>query len=61
MMAVTDPAQIRYDQRVAAGLASINGVPLEPLEKTVELGRKMVEFRAGYTAEAIRQAIAGGQ
>lgn len=57
MMAVTDPGQIRYEQRVTAGLASINGVPLQPLEKTVELGRKMVEFRAGYTASAIRAAI----
>jgi len=58
MMAVTDPVQIRYDQRVAAGLASINGVPLEPLEKTVDLGRKMVEFRAAYTAAIIREAVA---
>lgn len=57
MMAVTDPEQVRYEQRVAAGLASINGVPLEPLDKTIELGRKMVEFRAGYTASVIRDSI----
>ena len=57
MMMVTEPAQVRYEQRVEAGLASINGVPLTPLEDTIELGRKMVEFRAEYTANAIRKAI----
>jgi hypothetical protein len=29
-----------------------------PLEDTIELGRKMVEFRAQYTANAIRTSIA---
>lgn len=58
MMMVTDPEQVRYRQRVAAGLASINGVPITPLEDTVLLGRKMIEFRAKLTADAIRKAIA---
>ncbi|MDX1480489.1 MAG: creatininase family protein [Woeseiaceae bacterium] len=58
MMAVTDPEQIRYEQRVEAGLASINGVDLEPLAATIELGRKMIAFRARYTADAIRKALA---
>lgn len=58
MMAVTDPEQIRLEQRVDAGLASINGVAITPVDRTVELGRKMIEFRAEYTAEAIRAAIA---
>ncbi len=57
MMAVTDPEQIRYRERVDAGLASINGVDLTPLDATVDLGRKMIEFRARYTAAAIRKAI----
>ena len=59
MMAVTDPEQIRYEERVDAGLASINGVELQPLEDTIELGRRMIDFRAGLTADAIRAAIAG--
>ena len=58
MMAVTDPEQIRYQARVEAGLASINGVDLTPLEDTVELGRRMIDFRAQLTADAIRAAIA---
>lgn len=58
MMMVTDPDQVRFQQRVDAGLASINGVPITPLEATVELGREMIKFRAEYTANAIRDAIA---
>jgi creatinine amidohydrolase/Fe(II)-dependent formamide hydrolase-like protein len=60
MMMVTDPAQVRFEQRVAAGLASINGVEITPLEKTVALGEAMIEFRAGLTADAIRTAIQSG-
>lgn len=58
MMMVTDPEQVRYQQRVDVGLASINGVSIADLESAIELGRKMVDFRARYTAEAIRTAIA---
>ena len=58
MMMVTDPEQVRYAQRVEAGLASINGVAITPLADTVELGRRMIDFRAGLTADAIRRALA---
>jgi creatinine amidohydrolase/Fe(II)-dependent formamide hydrolase-like protein len=57
MMMVVDPRHVRYEERVAAGLASINGVPIAPAEETIELGRRMIEFRAEMTAEAIRAAI----
>jgi len=58
MMMVTDPEQVRYSQRIEAGLATINGVAIAALEETVLLGRKMIEFRAAYTADAIRDALA---
>ena len=58
IMMVTSPESVRYEQRVEAGLASINGIDISDLEETVELGRKMVEFRAAHTAEAIRRHIA---
>ena len=58
MMMVTDPESVRYRQRVDADLASINGVDISSLESTIELGRKMVAFRAAYTADAIRAKIA---
>ena len=57
MMAV-DPVTVRYDERVKAGKASINGVDITPREKTIEIGRKLMEFRAGQTVNAIHKAIA---
>jgi creatinine amidohydrolase len=59
MMMVTDPASVRYEQRVKAGLASINGIDLTPAEKTIEIGEKMVSYRARYTAGVIRSKIQG--
>lgn len=61
MMMVTDPAQVRFEERVRADRASINGVPITPLEDTVALGQQMIEFRAGLTVDAIRSAIARQQ
>ena len=60
IIATVDPEHIRAEQRMDAGLFSINGVSLEPLEQTVENGRKLVEYRARITARAIRNAIGGG-
>ena len=57
MMMVTDPEQVRFEQRVAAGLASINGVDITPLDEAVALGQKMIEYRAEYTAAVIREAL----
>ena len=45
------------EQRIAAGKFRINGVDLAPAEKTIEWGRKIVEFRAETTVEAIRRSI----
>ena len=59
LMMVTDPASVRHQQRVRKGLASINGVDISSVPETVELGRKMMAFRAGFAADAIREAIAG--
>ncbi len=61
MMMVTDPDQVRISQRIDAGLASINGVSIVPLEETIELGRKMVEFRAEFTANEIRSVISASR
>ncbi|WP_419947919.1 creatininase family protein [Candidatus Palauibacter sp.] len=59
IMSTVDPKTIRAQQRMDAGLFSINGVDLSPLERTVENGRRLVDYRAGITARAIRRAIAG--
>jgi creatinine amidohydrolase/Fe(II)-dependent formamide hydrolase-like protein len=57
-MFVTDPNSVRWEQRVKAGKASINGVSIADRAKTLELGRKIVEFRADVTAAKIKEAIA---
>ncbi len=57
MMMVTDPSSVRYEQRNAADLASINGVDISDLEKTVRLGEQMISFRAKHAADAIRAAV----
>lgn len=57
MMMVTDPEQVRHAQRLDAGLASINGVSIANREKTIELGRQMIEFRAALTAAAVKRSL----
>ena len=58
IIATVDPRHIRAEQRLAAGLFSINGVYLAPLDLTIANGRKLVAYRAAITARAIRAAIA---
>ena len=47
--------------RSEAGLFSINEVDLNPLEQTIENGRRLVAYRAEITARAIRASIAAGR
>ena len=57
IMATVDPQTIRTEQRLAAGLYSINGFDMSPPSKTIENGKKLVEYRASLTVTAIRQAL----
>lgn len=59
IMALVDPEFIRTDQRRARGLFSINGVDLDPLDRTLTLAEELVAFQARVTADAIRVAISG--
>lgn len=56
VLMLADPQHVRLEQRIAAGKATINGVNILPKEKTIEMGRKIIEFRAEHTAAAIRKA-----
>lgn len=51
-IAVQDPRLIRMEQRVKAGVFTLHGVDLAPIEKTVEIGRKLAAYRAEITARA---------
>ena len=56
----TDPGSVRYQERVAAGLATINGVSIAERVQSLEWARQIVEFRADHTVAAINAAIENG-
>ena len=60
-MFMADPKSVRYEERVKAGKATINGVSIADRKKNLEIGKAIVEFRANYTAEAIKKVIAAGK
>jgi len=57
-MMTVDPTTVRMKQRIAADKFRINGIELAPAEKTIEWGKKIVEFRADATVKAIKKAMA---
>jgi creatinine amidohydrolase len=57
-MLAINPSSVRMKQRIAAGNFRINGVELAPAEKTIELGRKIIDLRAENTVKAIQKALA---
>ena len=57
-MMITDPSSVRYDERRAAGLASINGVSIADRVQSLEWARQIVDFRAWSTVASINAAIA---
>jgi creatinine amidohydrolase len=57
-MLLDDPRSVRYDERVRAGLASIDGVSIADRGRAEAWGREIVDFRAAFTVDAIKAAIA---
>ena len=57
IMSVVDPQLIRTEQRIANGLYSINDFDMNPPSKTIENGKKLIEYRANLTVEAILKVI----
>ncbi|MEQ1694073.1 MAG: creatininase family protein [Gemmatimonas sp.] len=55
-IAVQDPALIRASQRAKAKQLTLHGVDLSDMTKTVDLGRKLAEYRAGITARALAKS-----
>jgi creatinine amidohydrolase len=58
IMMVTDPSTVRWQERVKAGKATIDGVSIADQEASVRWGKKLVDYRATVAADAIKQAIA---
>ena len=57
-MFYTDPSSVRYEKRVAADKATINGFSIADRVKSLALAREIVDFRANQTVTAIKRAIA---
>jgi hypothetical protein len=57
IIATVDPRHIRIDERKKAGLASIHGISVVPVQKTIANGKKLIEYRVGITVTAIKKAL----
>lgn len=57
-MMLTDPSSVRWDARVKAGKATINGVSIADKAQALEWARAVVDARAARTVVLIRKAIA---
>lgn len=52
-----NPEMVRMKERIKAGKFSINGVSLAPADKTIQMGKEIVEYRAARTVEAILTVV----
>ena len=57
-MMLTDPNSVRWEARVKAKKATINGVDISNLNRSREWARAIVDARATRTVDLIKQAIA---
>ena len=57
LMALYDPKTIRINERSKENRATINGVPLLPMSKTLEMAKKIVDLRTKLTVDAINKAM----
>ncbi|MGE0864248.1 MAG: creatininase family protein [Vicinamibacterales bacterium] len=57
-MMLADPNSVRWEARVKAGKATINGVDISNLNRSREWARAIVDARANRTVALIKQAIA---
>jgi creatinine amidohydrolase/Fe(II)-dependent formamide hydrolase-like protein len=58
LMMLADPATVRWEQRVKAGKATIDGVSIADRQQALAWGRELLEERASITATAIAKAVA---
>ena len=58
IMMTVDPNTVRIKQRIAKNKASINAIPLAPVDQAVAWGKKLVDHRAEITVAAIKKALA---
>lgn len=59
LMMLVDTAYVRVGPRMQAGLFHINGVELAPVQRTLDLARRLAAYQAKVTADAIRARRGG--
>lgn len=57
MMMLADPEYVRASARQEAGLFSINGVPLAPVEETLKIANELADFQVSNTVKAIKNRL----
>ncbi|HVA49428.1 MAG TPA: creatininase family protein [Pirellulales bacterium] len=57
LLMTVDPNLVRMKERGATGKFSINGVELAPAPKTIEWGKRIIDFRANAAVSAIEHSI----
>jgi creatinine amidohydrolase len=61
IMMTVSPDHVRMKQRMAKGLTATNSITLTPLDKSIEIGRRIVDRRADITVAAIKKAVASAE
>ena len=59
-MLISDPNSVRWEQRVKANKATIDGVSIADKATALEVAKKIVEMRTNVTVAAIKKAMAAG-
>lgn len=57
IMMTVNPTKVRMYQRLEEGLFSIHGVDLAPAEETIGVGKKLIDWIATVTVDAINESI----
>ena len=58
IVATTKPEHIRAPQREAVNLFSINGYELRSMENVLQIGKRLIDYRADITVRAMKAAVA---
>jgi len=61
VLLAVSPESARLQERVEAHQLTVNGVNIEPIQKTIENGKVILQMQTDQTVKAIQKAIAGPQ
>ena len=61
ILLAASPESARLKERIDAHLLTVNGVNLEPLEKTIENGKTILQIQSDQTVKAIQRAVAASK